>query len=91
MLVSDLYCPSCRNAKDHKPQDNEVCWSCMAMGGAGNYKESKTHGDQFRAMTDEELAEWIAGYALGLTGASLEMSTHVWLEWLKQEADNGEN
>ncbi len=59
MLVSDLYCPSCRNAKGHKPQDNEICWSCVAMGGAGNYKESKTHGDQLRAMTDDELAEFL--------------------------------
>lgn len=47
----------------------------------------KTNGDAIRAMSDEELAEWIAGYALGLTGASLEMSTHAWLEWLKEEIE----
>lgn len=56
ILVSDLYCPSCRNAKDHKPQDNEVCWSCVAMGGAGNYKEFKTNYDRLTHMSMEELA-----------------------------------
>lgn len=58
MLVAVLYCPSCRNAKDHKPQDNEVCWSCVAMGGAGNYKESKTNYDRLTHMSMEELAEF---------------------------------
>ena len=47
-----------------------------------------TNADRIRNMTDEELAEWIAGYALGLTGASLEMSTHAWFGWLKQEAND---
>lgn len=101
MLVSDLYCPSCRNAKDHKPQDNEVCWSCVAMGGAGNYKESKTHGDQLRAMTGEELAEWIddvckSAYDEGYTKETGEPlmspypSTAIeWVTWLKQEAQDG--
>lgn len=93
MRVSDLYCPSCRNAKDHKPQDNEVCWSCMAMGGAGNYKESKTHGDQFRAMTDEELVEIFANNDCGYCrihdfcfakGSAINCED-VWLEWLKEE------
>lgn len=45
-----------------------------------------TWGDKIRSMTDEELAEWIAGYALGLTGGSLAMATEAWLDWLKQEA-----
>ena len=49
-------------------------------------EKRKTNAARIRNMTDEELAEWIAGYALGLTGASLEMSTHAWFDWLKQEA-----
>jgi hypothetical protein len=37
-------------------------------------------------MTDEELAEWIAGGVINLTGGSLEMSSQAWLDWLKREA-----
>lgn len=91
MLVSDLYCPSCRNAKDHKPQDNEICWSCVAMGGAGNYKQSKTHGDQIRAMTDEELAKLLDNARVscgGVMGGRNCMADcrECWLDWLKEEA-----
>lgn len=93
MLVSDLYCPSCRNAKDHKPQDNEICWSCVAMGGAGNYKQSKTHGDQIRAMTDEELAKLLDNARVscgGVMGGRNCMADcrKCWLDWLKQEASD---
>ena len=49
----DLYCKTCRNAKDHKQQDNEICWSCVAMGGAGNYKESTTYADLIRGEKDD--------------------------------------
>lgn len=45
-----------------------------------------THADQLRAMTDEELAVWIAGGVLNLTGGSLKMSAEAWLDWLRQEA-----
>lgn len=99
MLVSDLYCPSCRNAKDHKSQDNEICWSCVAMGGAGNYKQSKTHGDQLRAMADDELAEKIGGSIDCEVCKTMHHSesgecpcrphqscVDFWLDWLKQEA-----
>ncbi len=69
------------------------------MGGAGNYKESKTHGDQLRAMTDEELAGWLERIrqycATDLCGmgcplaeicySNAEEQTET-LNWLKQEA-----
>ena len=43
-----------------------------------------TNGDKIRAMTDEELAEWVwsaesAGRAYGPRGKK------AWLDWLKQE------
>lgn len=98
MLVSDLYCPSCRNAKDHKPQDKEICWSCVAMGGAGNYKESKTHGDQLRAMTDEELAEFLLNRDLDVVEKASKAAGFTYtvdrepclanvIDWLKQEVE----
>lgn len=37
-----------------------------------------THADNLRAMTDEELAEWIVSIT--------EDDTEGWLDWLRQEA-----
>lgn len=48
-------------------------------------KPKQTNADRIRAMTDEELAEWIAGDVLNLTGGALAMATEAWLDWLKQE------
>lgn len=47
----------------------------------------KTNYDSVVSKTPEELAEWIAGYVLGLTGGSLAMATEAWLDWLKQEGE----
>lgn len=97
----DLYCKTCRNAKDHKQQDNEICWSCVAMGGAGNYKESITKADRIRAMTDEELADmfesWIQDCGCNNVPCKGPCEENIkkygdksclecWLDWLKQEA-----
>ena len=45
----------------------------------------KTHGDAIRAMSDEELADWVwsaetAGRAYGPRGKQ------AWLDWLQQDA-----
>lgn len=47
----------------------------------------KTNADRIRAMTDEELANWVwsaesAGRAYGPRGKK------AWLDWLKQEAES---
>ena len=53
----------------------------------------KTNADRFRAMTDEELAGWLA---TNDTCPSTEQERkcdnrcgECWLEWLKKEADDG--
>lgn len=61
----------------------------------------KTNADRIRAMTDEELAEWMAlntdcYYCRAKDdGRCASLATtpcgDVWLDWLKQEAENGEN
>lgn len=45
-----------------------------------------TNYDRIISKTPEELAEWIAGGVLNLTGGSLKMATEAWLDWLRQEA-----
>ena len=50
-------------------------------------RKPNTNYDRIISKTPEELAEWIACGVLNLTGASLEMATEAWLDWLKQEAN----
>lgn len=50
-----------------------------------NTIDVKTNADRIRAMTDDELAKWIASDVLNLTGGSLAMATEAWLKWLKRE------
>ena len=59
-----------------------------ALAECHNYTpKPQTKADRLRAMTDEELAEWIAGDVLNLTGGSLKMATEAWCDWLRQEAE----
>ena len=45
--------------------------------------EIKTNADRIRSMTDEELAEWLEDrFQLPING--------LWLDWLKQETEEGE-
>ena len=52
-----------------------------------------TNADRIRAMTDEELAEWLP-FKMGACNVSEKCGNNCtcdacWLDWLKQEADNG--
>jgi hypothetical protein len=60
----------------------------------------KSRGDSIRAMTDEELAEFMANQQIVIVNAVCAMlnvtapnlmpeTKQEWLDWLKQEADNG--
>lgn len=50
--------------------------------------ESITNADRIRSMSDEELAEYIAGIIDDANSGSVIYSdrTEEWLEWLKQPA-----
>lgn len=53
----------------------------------------KTNGDRIRAMTDEELADWLGVYCNGQTVqevgkpciSGMGSCKECWLDWLKQE------
>ena len=49
-------------------------------------RKPQTNYDRIISKTPEELAEWIAGNVLNLTGGSLKMATEAWVDWLRQEA-----
>ena len=48
--------------------------------------EFVTNADRIRAMTDEELAEWLCDQ---IVDRNIGVPPETWLEWLKQEVDNG--
>lgn len=79
------YCeklPRCKNAwwcaTDYKPSKNVRCFDAM------------TNYERIKSKAPEELAEWIAGSVLNLTGGALKMATEAWLDWLRKEAEDGE-
>lgn len=47
-----------------------------------------TNADRIRAMTDEELARWVWAVQVYIDCADLS-TTGDWLDWLRQEADDG--
>lgn len=46
-----------------------------------------TKAEKFRAMTNEEMARLF--YDMGKHKYDYPQSIDVWMEWLKQEVDNG--
>ena len=46
-----------------------------------------TNADRIRAMTDEELAEYLTDICYELWNLFLEDPKKVWLDWLKKPAD----
>ena len=72
----------CETCKLVDKCDQEDRW----YDGCINYKpRPQTNYDRV-SKSPEELAKWIAGGVLNLTGGSLEMATEAWADWLKQEA-----
>ncbi len=64
----------------------------QGTGAAWNCKKRRkplTNYDRIISKSPEELAEWIAGGVLNLTGGSLKMATEAWCDWLKQETMDG--
>lgn len=47
-----------------------------------------TNADRIRAMTDEELAEWLVHKTEGDGFDGYEEMVNAWLDWLKEEIDD---
>ena len=92
---SNKICPRCGKGGyvNYIGQSNiyeAKCYNCgyyFAFGELDLYEDKKpvTNADRIRAMSDEELADWVwgaetAGRAYGPRGKQ------AWLDWLKQEA-----
>jgi hypothetical protein len=51
-------------------------------------RKPQTNADRIRAMTDEELAEWLESLTTS-SGWTFLLFGKSWLDWLKQEATDG--
>ena len=67
---------------------------CGSTGGAAtcpHRQRKQTNADRIRAMTDEELAEWLP-FKMGACNMNEKCGNDCtcdvcWLDWLKQEED----
>ena len=86
----------CSNCKYSKHTDGDVRYWCMGQKNmpvvlpndtCENWKADRaTNADKIRAMTDEELAEWIAIQTADPYDP--EYDINGWLNWLKQEVES---
>jgi len=81
------------NCTDCRYQENMCKWPCDDCVKGDKWEERPlTNADKIRAMTDEEIADWIYDIttnALRILQIGSDMSTQSyfgWLNWLKQEA-----
>lgn len=73
----------CRGCDDYDAPDG-----CKSNGGCG---KPITNGDRIRAMSNEELAEWIVHTTEGNGFDGYEEMVNAWLKWLKMEKDDADS
>ena len=98
-----MKCRNCRNLVKRIDGDGTLYDFCgMVIDSPDTDRErnckyyvAATNADRIRAMSDEELAMWIndvttnALSVLALGSNKQTKTLFYWLEWLKQEAENG--
>ena len=61
--------------------------NCRGCFEGSHYKPKPiTNADRIRALSDEELAEWIADDLIEPGYNTREQTVKMWLNWLKEEA-----
>lgn len=81
------YCPTCQHDKNSIGFCDKCFYSRLLeeKGIAPTmYERRPTNADRIRAMSDEELAEWISCNCIGDGYGNSEAE---WIEWLQQEVE----
>ena len=83
--MTDIKCLKCKN------NETGICNRCDMYYDEFDPIETPpiTNADRIRAMTDEELAEYLSGIAECNRGCRLDCGDScigAWLDWLKSEA-----
>ena len=72
----------------------EVSAECVPrsqkMGFPNCFQNTITNADKLRAMSDEELADYLANICYDLWKMFVADPKKMWLDWLRQEAQDGE-
>ena len=103
--LSNKICPRCGKGGyiNYIGQSNiyeAKCYNCgyyFTFGELDLYEEKKpvTNADRIRAMSDEELAEWLSDMHDAVTcpnNGAIDCNPsckRCWLDWLKQEVKDG--
>ena len=87
--------PNCKNGNEYEAAMDIAIMVEEAPAADVRENVIRTQGDKLRAMSDEELATWIArvDWDAGLKMRPLteyEMRME-WLDWLRQEVDDGDS
>lgn len=69
-------------------REREFPYKEYCVDGPCTHYTSITNADRIRAMTDEELAEYLDGVCHDLWQMFVKDPQKMWLDWLKQEADD---
>lgn len=90
------HCGNCANHRKETNQFSDECGKCVSarlengeMTDPSHWREKpQTNADRIRAMSDEELADFITSQNRGIcTDICREMYYQSNLEWLKQPAE----
>ena len=83
----------CEDVCKHAPPQKDK-WPCDDCDMRYHDRaERKTNADRIRAMTDEELADWLVMVEQRIIEVNPMLERPAlyadWLEWLKEEAEHG--
>lgn len=81
-------CEECKHSTS--PIWEEPCYDCICHMGIHYDPIPRTNADRIRAMSDEELARWIADELIEPGYYEGDTCYKAWLKWLK-EAPTNEN
>lgn len=85
----------CNGKKGFCDYENECQSTCEFFDGRGGYyAEVVTNADRIRAMSDEELAEYVATYSCPPAAERTRcggVCPECWLDWLRQPVKDGED
>ena len=115
MVKAEKECRSVKNCRDCRVYGKRITGKCgmalcaihIAESGVVVREEPETKGDRVRAMSDPELAGFLAGRLVAQECLRLEGEGHkptetqkkalfhnlycTWLDWLRQPAEDGDN
>lgn len=82
-------CLNCKYYDQPSFEMKERCWECLRKEELYTRWERKpiTNADRIRAMSDEELAEYLDGICHDFWQMFVKDPQKMWLDWLKQEVE----